>query len=36
MQMPKFRHIQTQITQQVSKFRLGIFLCLLDHLCMAA
>ena len=27
MQMPKFRHIQTQITQQVPKFRQDIFLC---------
>ena len=26
MQMPKFRHIQTQITQGVPKFRQGIFL----------
>ena len=27
MQMPKFRNIQTQITQQVSKFSWGTFLC---------
>ena len=26
-EMPNFRHIQTQITLQVPKFRLGIFMC---------
>ena len=32
MQMPKFRHIKTQITQQMPKFRQGIFFVyLLDY-----